>query len=208
MGYHWAIKIGEEYEEEWFEIAGVDGKMENGTKNCVLRGSGSRTRSGVIEWVEIGTTSQRANERHTYIESWLQSHPDYNVHGDNCQLFVNDFAVWLCGPEISSKLPHYDHLKLLLGGAPIAGVGTRGALALAGSVVQAPVAAIGTAVGVGIVATAGVGLKTSQYRRGFNSFPAQEKFSDAVPCEEMKLGDDGKLCCPNIVGSELGCILQ
>lgn len=178
VAYHWAVKVGDHF----FEIEGAS-MTEKGKGNCVLHGQGSTAKSGVQEWVEIGTTTCTCPEMTTFIISWLKEHPVYHINGDNCQLFGHDFAVFLCGEDVHSKLPAYDHFKSVTSPGMVVGAGARIGLVAAG-LVEGPLLAVPTAIGAVGFGIAASGVKAYQWGRGFNSFPEQLE-STEVPYREI-----------------------
>lgn len=106
VAYHHAIKV----QDTWFEIAGAS-KLASGAPNEVLQKDGSASELGVKETVRLGTTTKTWEDIDVFLAGWLIEHPTYNLHGDNCQEFGQDFAIFLCGNRVVDRLPLNDHRK-------------------------------------------------------------------------------------------------
>jgi len=95
----------------WFEVAGTGQKKTNGASNEIVISGGPTSRNGVDEMVFIQQSRKSVQDLMEFNSSWLQEHPQYGVHGDNCQRYVDDAAVFMCGPGAKARLPLNDHAK-------------------------------------------------------------------------------------------------
>ena len=122
---HWAVKIG----NTWHEIQGRTAG-EKGDKNLVVQ----HKDDAVYEKIQYaGSTKMTDEELTKFIKEWLESHPRYGVHKDNCQLFVRDLVYYLCGVEITTQNNQIGSATMILGGA-LAGI--AGMLIVAGSLMK------------------------------------------------------------------------
>merc|ERR1712083_968251 len=85
----------------------------SGAPNKILQARGSTSKIGVTANIEVGTTTKNTREIDAFIANWLSTYPFYHIHGANCQLFAADFAIFLCGPAVTAKMPVNDHNKVM-----------------------------------------------------------------------------------------------
>jgi hypothetical protein len=106
--YHYTIKV----QDTWFELAGAS-KHTKDSRNGVFQKHGCSSELGATETAFLGTTTATWEDIELFLTYWQRKHPNYNLHGDNCQEFGKDFAIFLCGDTVVHRLPLNYHGKWL-----------------------------------------------------------------------------------------------
>merc|ERR1712136_113211 len=94
---HWAVRVGT---NEWYEIDGA-GKKNKGERNTINGDwsgeaySSWKSRAGAKATHAAGSTTKSEGEIERWNKQFLRDHPYYNVVGDNCQLYAQNFIEWL-----------------------------------------------------------------------------------------------------------------
>lgn len=106
---HWAVRIGQNH---WYELNRA-GKGDNG-KNTINGGTPGQPFQNIRESPlkarcrhdsPIGYTNKTDYKIEQFNKGYLQRHPVYDFHDDNCQHYVFEIVEWLIDREATEKLP-------------------------------------------------------------------------------------------------------
>jgi hypothetical protein len=92
VAHHWAIQVG----DVWYEIAPKQ-KQDGRSPNRINRNHGDQASSGAGKFGGeiVGKTDKTDSQIDSWLERWLDDHPDYDFMEDNCQKLAYEFMMWL-----------------------------------------------------------------------------------------------------------------
>lgn len=106
---HWALGVvcienGTEATELWFEVSGSSKQDANKTNKIVFHQESSKYEIiDLGERIFYGSVDDVKSNINNFNDHWLKTHPLYELNGDNCQMYVQNFAKHYNLKEINTQ---------------------------------------------------------------------------------------------------------